>query len=81
MSFIWVQNFHFLSTSLVESLNIFYPLYIYDKNTVDKLHYEKILPKFTINQVSHEKNPPTFHYTGWLLGILILVYYNAHIAG
>ena len=20
--------------------------------------------------VSHEKNPPTFHYTGWLIGIL-----------
>ena len=27
-------------------------------------------------QVSHEKNPPTFHYTGWLIGILTLVYYN-----
>ena len=27
-------------------------------------------------QVSHEKKPPTFHYTGWLIGILIMVYYN-----
>ena len=23
-----------------------------------------------ILQVSDEKNPPTFHYTGWLIGIL-----------
>ena len=28
------------------------------------------------NQLSHEKIPPTFHYTGWLIGILITVYYN-----
>ncbi len=28
-------------------------------------------------QLSHEKNPPTFHYTGCLIGILIMVYYNA----
>ena len=27
------------------------------------------------SHVSHEKNPPTFHYTGWLIGILIMVYY------
>ena len=26
--------------------------------------------------LSHEKKPPTFHYTGWLIGILIMVYYN-----
>ena len=32
-------------------------------------------------QRSHEKNPPTFHYTGWLIGILIMVYYNPHITG
>ncbi len=25
--------------------------------------------------MSHEKNPPTFHYTGWLIGILIMVYH------
>ena len=28
-----------------------------------------------------KKNPPTFHYTGWLIGILILAYYNPHIVG
>ena len=28
-------------------------------------------------QQSHEKKPPTFYYTGWLIGILIMVYYNA----
>ena len=27
-----------------------------------------------ICQVSYEKNPPTFHYTGWFIGILILAY-------
>ena len=27
------------------------------------------------------KNPPTFHYTGWLIGILIMVYYNLYIQG
>ena len=27
------------------------------------------------------KNPPTFHYTGWLIGILTMVYYNPYIAG
>ena len=31
--------------------------------------------------LSHEKNPPTFHYTGWLIGILIMVYYNPYIPG
>ena len=32
-------------------------------------------------ELSHEKKPPTFHYTGWLIGILIMVYYNPHITG
>ena len=31
--------------------------------------------------MSHEKNPLTFHYTGCLIGILIMVYYNPHITG
>ena len=26
------------------------------------------------HQLSHEKNPPTFHYTGWFIGILVMVY-------
>ena len=34
-----------------------------------------------IYDMSHEKNPPTFHYTGWLIGILIMVYYNPYITG
>ena len=29
------------------------------------------------SHLSHEKNPPTFYYTGWLIGILIMVCYNA----
>ena len=27
------------------------------------------------------KNRPTFHYTGWLIGILTMVYYNPYITG
>ncbi len=30
-----------------------------------------------LTHMSHEKNPPTFYYTGWLIGIFIMVYYNA----
>ena len=34
------------------------------------------------NNLSHEKNPPTFHYTGCLIGILIImVCYNPYITG
>ena len=32
-------------------------------------------------QLCHEKNPLTFHYTSWLIGILIMAYYNPHIIG
>ncbi len=35
----------------------------------------------SLKQVSHEKKPPTFHYTGCLKGILIMVYYNPHKTG
>ena len=31
--------------------------------------------------MSHEKNLVTFHYTGWLIGILIMVHYNPYITG
>ena len=31
--------------------------------------------------VNHEKNPPTFHCTGWFIGILIMVPYNPSIIG
>ena len=34
-----------------------------------------------ILHLSHEKNPLTFHYTGWLIGILIMVYYSHYITG
>ena len=33
------------------------------------------------SKLSHEKNPLTFHYTGWLKGILRTVYYNPNITG
>ena len=36
---------------------------------------------FPERQGSHEKKPPTFHYTGWLIGILTMVYYNPYITG
>ena len=29
----------------------------------------------------HEKKPLTFHYTGCLIGILLMVYDNPYIAG
>ena len=31
------------------------------------------------SQMSHEKNPPTLHYTGGLIGIFIMVYYNPYL--
>ena len=31
------------------------------------------------DQVSHEKNPLTFHYAGCSIGILIIVQYNPHL--
>ena len=31
--------------------------------------------------MSHEKNPYYFPYTGWLIRILIVVYYNPYITG
>ena len=31
------------------------------------------------HHLSHEKNPPTFHYTGWLMGILIMAYHNPYM--
>ena len=34
------------------------------------------LPGF---QLSHEKNLPTFHSTGWFIGILVIAYYNHYI--
>ena len=39
--------------------------------------YHGTIRKKSTFQVRHEKNPPTFYYTGWLIGILIRVYYNA----
>ena len=31
--------------------------------------------------IEPRKNPPTFHYTGWLIGILIMIYYDPYITG
>ena len=31
--------------------------------------------------MSHKKNPPIFHYTSCLLGILTMAYYNPYVAG
>ena len=31
------------------------------------------------DNLSHEKNRPTFQYTGSLIGILIIVYHNHYI--
>ena len=33
-------------------------------------------------KLSHEKKKtPTFRYTGWLVGIIIMVYYNPYVIG
>ena len=37
--------------------------------------------KVFIGQLSHEKSPLTFHYTGCLIGLLIMACYNPHITG
>ena len=37
--------------------------------------------EYPFSQPSYEKKPPTFHYTGWLIGILIMVYYNPYMIG
>ncbi len=44
------------------------------KGMVDQWMFER-------THLSHEKNPLTFHYTGCLIGILIMVYCNPHIIG
>ena len=36
---------------------------------------------FQIAHLSHEKNPLSFCFSGWLIGILIMVYYNPYITG
>ena len=38
-------------------------------------------PRIQLCHLSHEKNPPTFHCTGLLIGILIMVYYSPYITG
>ena len=42
---------------------------------------ESLRPWRIQTDMSHEKNPPTFHYTGWLIRILIMVYYNPYTTG
>ncbi len=38
--------------------------------------------KLSFIELSHaKKNGLTFHYTGWLIGILIMAYYNPYITG
>ena len=49
--------------------------YIFKWSVVHCQVYQNML------QLSHEKNPPTFHYTGWLIGILIMAYYNPYMTG
>ena len=43
--------------------------------------YKRRWTGFGNHHLSHEKNPPTFHYTGWLIGILIMAYYIPYITG
>ena len=43
----------------------------------ERIPHEKI--SSTNGSLSHTKNPPTFHCIGWLIGILLMVYYNPYI--
>ena len=46
-----------------------------------EINEKKVTQKDHISQMSHEKNPLTFHFTGCLMGLLIMAYYNPHITG
>ena len=54
-----------------------------DHVTPSQVEFHHMILKFKDceSHVSHEKNPPTFRYTGWLIGILLMVYFNPHITG
>ena len=53
------------------------------KNNLEKYHElpQNIHYFLECFYLSHEKKPPTFQYTGWSIGILIMAYYNPYIAG
>ena len=55
-----------------------------DHVTPSQVEFHHMILKFKDceRHVSHEKRPGlTFRYTGWLIGILLMVYYNPHITG
>ena len=52
----------------------FFPIHNADISLLSRKDFKSEHVPFQF-QMSHEKNPPTFHYTGWLIGILIMVYY------
>ena len=69
-----IRNFFSQSASRLPGANG--TLHLKDMNqTLESSHI------FDADHVSHEKNPLTFHYTGRLIGIIIMVYYNPHITG
>ena len=47
----------------------------------DGFKMNKVYMVCRIEAWTTKKTLITFHYTGWLVGILILVYYNPYIAG
>ena len=54
------------------------------RETSKQLHYLARYSKQKIGRIDKwatKKNRPTFHYIGWLIGILIMVYYNPCISG
>ena len=53
---------------------VFRGLYIY-------INWWRISEPSTFSNMSNEKTLLTFHYTGWLIGILIMAYYNPYITG
>ena len=46
-------------------------------------NFTRLIPNLVSEglELSHEKNTLTFHYTGWLIGILIIVYDDPYVIG
>ena len=91
-----VQSWHLLSCGMGECHRVYSdPLLLADLRALaffGTSDLTKIPPKYMTavcpplespgwNQLSNEKNPTTLHYTGCLIGIHILVYYNPHTIG
>ena len=74
---------HFPYDTIKDPIKITWELGLLDVCRLGRFAVAKKLPKvfgdnlqleISLKQMSHEKYPLTFHYTGCLIGILIMVY-------